>query len=219
MEINFFDNVCLKDVETVFIDLDNTLYEYEPSHQSAIEACFREYQKNLPQVTFEHFEMQYRNSRTEVTKRLSPQGACRSRLLAFMHMFEREKSKDAYSKAERFDDIYWNNFYSSMVISSKALQFLKKCNKNSITVCIVTDMLTNIQIRKINALKIGHLISAIVTSEEAGAEKPSVRIFQAALDKTKGKKEKSIFIGDDLEKDYKGAVSFGLKAYWIKAHD
>jgi FMN phosphatase YigB (HAD superfamily) len=207
-----FDHIELNNVKGVLLDLDNTLYSYEPSHNYAIKACYALFGTSL---SFQDFSKLYREHRTHVTKSLSPQGACRSRLLAFQGLFEELEFSDAPSKALTFSDMYWDSFISSMRIFTEAKVFLEQCSKQNIPVCIVSDMLTHTQIRKLIALKIDTLITYLVTSELAGVEKPHPNIFKLALKKLGLGVQDVIMIGDHDIKDVKGAQDLGIKAYHI----
>ena len=70
-----------------------------------------------------------------------------------------------------------------------------------------------IQLKKIAHLGISDYIDFVITSEEVGAEKPSKRIFYAALDKLNCDPGEAVMIGDDLKKDISGAEKLGIKAY------
>jgi len=51
--------------------------------------------------------------------------------------------------------------------------------------------------------------------DDAGAPKPEIRIFQRALDELSVSPDETIFVGDNLEADYKGAEKAGLKPLLI----
>jgi len=64
-------------------------------------------------------------------------------------------------------------------------------------------------------LGVAPLIDFVVTSEEAGASKPQVDIFKAALKKlgnTQIQPHEILHVGDDLEKDYFGSKRLGWNA-------
>ena len=67
-----------------------------------------------------------------------------------------------------------------------------------------------IQILKLEKMNILEFIDFIVTSEEAGEEKPSAKLFQMCLNKAGCLKTECLFIGDDIKKDYEGAKNFGM---------
>ena len=79
-------------------------------------------------------------------------------------------------------------------------------------------MQAQIQIKKIQHLKINHLINYLVTSEEAGVEKPDKKIFQIALKKLNKDASAVIMIGDSMEKDIQGAQNCGIRTYQIRSN-
>ncbi|MBK8204427.1 MAG: hypothetical protein IPK68_19670 [Bdellovibrionales bacterium] len=62
--------------------MDNTLYDYNTNHRGADESLYPLVAEWFP--TLAAFEDQYRFYRNQVTNRLKPTGACRSRLHAFI---------------------------------------------------------------------------------------------------------------------------------------
>ena len=87
---------------------------------------------------------------------------------------------------------------------------------------IVTNLTTKEQFLKIRKLGIEKLVDFVITSEEAGIEKPSKKIIQHALKLIKCKKNNVIFIGD--KDDYlaakKSKISFFLiskDSDWLQA--
>ena len=209
-----FPNIDLSEVKGVLIDLDNTLYHYDGCHLRAIKECYYHYKKHFDStISFDYFADFYRRKRDIVTKRLSPAGACRSRLFAFQEMFEELNLNNNWQLAAEYDTIYWDSIIENMIIVRDALVFLEECKKLKIDVCVVSDMTANIQIRKLQKLGVGNYIKYLVTSEEVGAEKPDSRMFKTALKKLKLKPQEVIMIGDSESKDIKGAESLGIKAY------
>lgn len=210
-----FENISLTNVKGVLIDIDNTLYSYDKPHHEALAASYKQtlnYDVDLSQVDFNKL---YRKYRTEVTERLSPQGACRSRLFAFMQIFEELKIRESYVKAYHLEKIYWDTFINNMLINKAANNFLTHCKEKELKVCAVTDMQTHFQVIKLKALGLVEFINYLATSEEAGAEKPHPAIFEMALKKLNLSTKDVIMIGDDLLKDIKGAENIGIKAYQV----
>ena len=121
-----FQEIELCDVNAVLLDLDDTLYSYKPSHDAAILACFEFYNFGL---SFPNYLKQYRAARDSVTRKLKPQGACRSRLFAFLMMAESYEVQQGHQIAYALDEIYWSNFISRMKPDPHALEFLLRCVK------------------------------------------------------------------------------------------
>lgn len=57
--------------------------------------------------------------------------------------------------------------------------------------------------------------ATVVTSVEHGKRKPSAHIFCAALERSAGKPETSVFVGDSFAADYVGATNAGLRSLLI----
>ena len=214
-----FPKIDLENVKGVLIDIDNTLYPYNPAHEKAIKDCHNEFIKKIKEgVSFDNFYNHYRAKRIEVTKRLYPQGSCRSRLFAFQSFFEELGDKNAFINACKFETLYWKSFNKNMILSDNAYKFLLECRSKNIQVCAISDMQTYYQTQKLKALKIDHLINFLVTSEEAGVEKPGSQIFLIALKKLNLKFNDVIMVGDDKEKDIKGAEALKIKSYLVNVN-
>ncbi len=59
----------------------------------------------------------------------------------------------------------------------------------------------------------------IISSEEAGIEKPAREIFQLALSKLKGGDEDTRMVGNRVDADIGGANRMGMKSIWFKWND
>ena len=108
------------------------------------------------------------------------------------------------------------HFLDRMQIDKSANKFINKCYEAHIPICCITDLTAQIQFRKIVKLNIEKKIKLIVTSEEAGIEKPNKKIFNLALEKINLQYNDVIMIGDSTSKDIKGAESLGIKSYLVK---
>lgn len=207
-----FESIEVKDYRGLLLDLDNTLYLYEPCHRVALNACYEYYNFD---ISFEKFELDYRAARTKITNVLYPQGACRSRLFAFMVLAEASNINCGYGLALQLDQIYWSKFISEMTPAPGVMTFLRRCFENNVRTCIVTDMTAHIQIRKILRLGLTQYIQHLVTSEEVGAEKPDPKMFLTAAAKLNLPVECCAMIGDSITKDIDGAELAGMRSYLI----
>lgn len=211
--------VLFEDKKAVLIDIDDTLYPYWPSHIHALKQVLRYLRLKLPRLfkkmdIFE-FEANYQKYRKVIIKRLFPNGMCRNRYLLFVLWMEELGVEQGYLLARRLEKIYWNSFIKSMKVDKKALGFFKECKKKGIKVVAITDMQADVQIRKIQKLRLTPYLSFLVTSDEAGIEKPDAKIFQMALDKLGLKGTQVVMIGDNQEKDLDGAAQLGIRGYKV----
>ncbi len=213
MAIIKFPEIDLTNVKAVLIDLDDTLYNYESSHQHAIKICYDKFFADKTDLAT--FLTKYKNKRVAVVKSLKGQGACRSRFLAFQHLLEEMQDDDSYVKAMLLDELYWNSLIDVMKLEDDAKNFLELCKNKGLDVCVVTDMLAITQVKKLQKLQITNYVKYLVTSEEVGIEKPNELMFRTALKKLNLEPQDVIMIGDNFEKDIKGAQALGIKAYQV----
>ncbi|MBT5953773.1 HAD family hydrolase [bacterium] len=212
----FLKPTQLSQYKGVLIDLDNTLYLHDPCHNAAIKAVY-DYAKDAGLVNeIDSFNAGYQIGRKAVQKRLFPQGVCRSRLLYFQAMLDAMGHSEKLSEALEMESCYKAAFLANMTLDTDAHAFLKQCKDADIPVCVVTNLNTQFQIQKLQALDIMPYVSYLVTSEEAGVEKPEPAIFELALSKMDMSVHDVVMIGDDKEKDSKGAEQLGITAVTIE---
>jgi YjjG family noncanonical pyrimidine nucleotidase len=84
---------------------------------------------------------------------------------------------------------------------------------------IVTNGFRDVQYRRIAAAKLTPYFDVVVTSEEAGAAKPSARPFQLALRNLSRATGPVLYVGDSPEADVAGALAAGLDACWLAPAD
>ena len=216
---NNLQSIDLTKILGVLIDIDDTMYSYDLPNKAAIKSCLLSMRalRLIQPISLENFTKLYVKHRSIVTKRLHPQGSCRSRQFAFDGLLRELKAPKAYLHAERYEKLYWHNFYKEMKVSKDVKIFLRNAKKLGLITCAVTDMQANFQIAKLKKMKLDVHIDYLVTSEEAGAEKPNPAIFKLALKKMSLSKKMVVMIGDSKIKDINGAESFGIKAIYFKA--
>jgi HAD superfamily hydrolase (TIGR01549 family) len=214
--VGSFKDIDLTGIKGILLDLDDTLYPYEPCHLAALEACCANFLFREPSSNREQFTDLYQAARKSTGKNLKGLAPSHSRLLYFQKILESYYNRTRFDLSLEFEELYWGTFMKAMALSDEAESFLKKCKDKQIEVCLVTDLTAQIQHRKINKLGIMDSIRFMVTSEEAGIEKPGKKIFEMALEKLSLTMKEVIMIGDSMEKDIAGAQALGIKAYHIK---
>lgn len=221
-------NISMDNFQGLLVDIDDTLYSYQDAHKIALADCYIKFKslsennqifKNNSPLSFHNFCILYKQNRQFIFKSLTPQSSCRSRLLAFQKMFEDNLSNSyknlSYQLALEFEEHYWKSIIENMQPNNEVNEFIKKNFLNGKIICAISDMQTSIQIKKLKKLNLDQYISYLVTSEEAGEEKPNSKIFNLALHKINLPPSKVLMIGDNYEKDYRGANQLGIDALLI----
>ena len=204
----------VKDFKAVLLDLDNTLYLYHPCHEAALGKVYEYFKIRGVFNDFALFKKEYDFSRRTINIDLAGTGASHSRFLYFKLLVEKFYLKTDISRIQLLENIYWCFFINSMVLFDGVIEFLDQCVKNKIKICIVTDLTTDIQFRKIVQLGLDKYVDFITTSEEVGVEKPHPYIFIKSLEKLNMTVNEVVMIGDDFNKDIVGAMN--LEIQWIQ---
>ena len=80
---------------------------------------------------------------------------------------------------------------------------------------VISNGITIKQYEKLVRLGLHHFFHSVITSQEAGVEKPDVAIFELAM-KTMGcKAENSVMIGNSFNDDVLGAINAGMSAVFL----
>lgn len=197
-------------MRAVILDLDDTLYAYKPLHTEA-SAKVRDFVCEKLKITEQKYEEAFKFGRDETKKQLGDVAASHNRLLYFQKTLECLGIGPAPLSLQMYE-IYWGTFLEKMSLREGAREFMDRMHEMGIRLMICTDLTAHIQHRKIEALGIAGDIDYLVTSEEAGVEKPAPEIFSLCLEKLKLPPEEVCCIGDDLRKDVEGARAAGMHA-------
>ena len=82
---------------------------------------------------------------------------------------------------------------------------------------VISNGITIKQWEKLIRLGLHHFFDEVITSQEAGVEKPDQKIFQSALNRMGCKAEKSVMVGNKFKDDIIGAVNVGMSAILVNA--
>jgi len=194
----------------ILLDIDNTLYSYNISHKLAFRQvvllCMNRWSLDEKEIVDA-----YQKARKMVQVELGNTASSHNRLLYFQKMLELLKLNPlAFSML--LYNTYWDNFIESITPFDGIYDLLEKYKYK---ICLVTDLTAHIQYRKIKKLKLDQYISHIVTSEEAGMEKPHPYMFLTAVHKLKMNVDEVCMIGDNFKKDIVGASNLGIDAFWL----
>lgn len=184
--------------KALLIDLDNTLYAYDPCHQYALKKTHQFYCSKVGRISFAQFKKNYDQARHQIHKRLHGQAASHSRVHYFQIMLE---GKESVSSASDFESLYWDAFFKKMKLAAWVLPLFDFCRKAEKKVVIVTNLTTMLQMKKLRFLKLDKKVNALVTSEQAGVEKPHPKIFRLALQTAGVSAKDALLVGDDSKSD------------------
>lgn len=190
--------------DAILFDTDNTLYPYDPAHAEAMRAV-REKVSSTFSIEPEAFDKAFAEARQQVKKRLAHTASSHSRLLYLQRMLEIIGLGSQVMLALDFEQTYWRTFLSNAVLFDGVKELLDDLRLLGIPTAIVTDLTAQIQFRKVVYFGLDHYFDYIVTSEEAGHDKPHAAPFQIALEKMRPKGDCIWMVGDNPVNDIQGA--------------
>ena len=209
-----YQHISLTNIKGILLDLDDTLYAFEPCHKAGYLAC-KKAAKNTYGIDSKTFDTGWKLGRNKVHADLAGQGASHSRLLYLQKLHEKIVGKTNPGFTLEMEEIYWNAYLKTMKLKPGMEALLKRVKEENISVCLVTNLTAREQMRKWLQLGLSKYVDFLATSEEAGVEKPESAIFNLAMEKLGLNNKEVIMIGDSMVKDIRGAINLGIKSYWV----
>ncbi len=199
----------LRAPRAIIFDTDNTLYAYDGPHAMATAATEAKAVRLLgadPDSVREAFLQ----AREEVKRQLGATASSHSRLLYFQRGIEILGRKTQLLITLDLEQTYWRTFLSHCELYPGVRDLLLNLRNRDIATAIITDLTSQIQFRKIVYFGLDDCFDYVVTSEEAGADKPDPAPFRLAIAKLGVEPQDIWMIGDSVRCDVEGARDFGM---------
>lgn len=190
--------------DAILFDTDNTLYPYDPAHTVAMQAVREKVSSSLS-IDPAAFDKAFSEARQQVKTRLKDTASSHNRLLYLQRMLEIIGLGSQVLLALDFEQTYWRTFLSTAALFDDVKELLDDLRILGIPTAIVTDLTAQIQFRKVVYFGLDRYFDYIVTSEEAGFDKPHLAPFEIALQKMRPKGNCVWMIGDNAINDIRGA--------------
>ena len=193
----------------VIFDTDNTLYPYEPAHQAATKAVEEKVENHLG-IKKDRFSIIFNNSKKEIKQLLGNTASSHSRLLYIQRTLENLGMKTKVLLTLDLEQTYWRTFLNNCKLFPGVLDFIYLLKSEGILMANITDLTAQIQFRKLVYFGLDEYFDYVVTSEEAGKDKPSNKPFELSLKKLQISPSKIWMIGDNSLNDMVGAERMGI---------
>lgn len=156
--------------ELVIFDLDNTLYEYKTANSSGEVALHNFLSLNL-KISEREVENMLKESRLRVKERLGDTAHSHSRLLYVRDFLVQNKFYMPATFALECEQVFWREYLKNSSLFPGVKQFLVFLRLSKTNLVLVTDLSSQIQLRKLAWLGLDKSFDLIITSEEAGGDK------------------------------------------------
>lgn len=200
-------------IKALIYDIDNTLYCYDTAHETALRALADDVRRTFGVPTEEFPVLHQEAYRIQQDRAGIRNAAIHNRLIRCQIILEQLGQPVSY--APRMAEIYWSAFLSHVRPFPGAEASMVFAKTAGLAVGIGTNMTADYQFAKLERLGLMKYVDFMVTSEEAGAEKPEVRLFALCVKKAGCSPGECVFIGDSLEFDALGAKQAGLRPVWL----
>lgn len=200
----------------VFLDLDRTLWDFESNSHQELTHLYRHHGLEGHGVeAAEEFIRVYKTVNEDCWRRYTNNEITKAQLreerfARTLHHFGIDDPRLARAVG---DDYIRNSPYRTILIPG-SVDLLDHLQKRS-TLHIITNGFDEVQHTKLDQSGLGKYFDQVITSEIAGAKKPSRKIFEYALRQTEANVDESVMIGDDLATDIEGAATVGMKTIYF----
>lgn len=196
-------------LRAVLFDLDDTLYDYGPCDHSGLDAAWWALRSDIEaDLSREQFQQLHNTIHERYATLGNP--SSHNRALFFKAMVEAAFGRSRPQLVLELHEAYWRAFYDAMELNGAAIELLLRLQERNLKLGLVSNHVALPQLGKIRQLGLEAYFPVVVTSEEAGADKPDPASFGVALKRLGVPARESVFVGDDEEKDMKGASVAGM---------
>lgn len=203
-------------IKEVIFDIDSTLYDYEPGHAFGLRCIDKYAQEQLGAKPGEILEA-YKRLNDVITRRLGQDNAAiHSRSIRLQNVLE-EWGKPLFPHVRNLYRLYWEGLMEVSRPEPGSIEAMKELQEMGISIGIGTDMTAMMQYEKLERFGFAPYIKHIVTSQEAGREKPHPEFMALCMEKAGCAPGECVFVGDTFRKDVEGAAASGMHAVWYNA--
>lgn len=207
------------DYSAVFFDLDNTLYPYAPCNAAGKQAAWDRATDLGYELDRESFEARYQEARSEVKRELAGTASAHERFLYFKRLIEIHTGTHKARHALELGEAYWESYIDEMELFDDVVETFDAIAEAGLDIAIVSNLTTRIQLKKIQHLGIESNVDLVVTSEEAGSEKPASIMFTLPLSQLDLRPSEVVMVGDSVPADIEGGNAVGLTTVLFNADE
>ncbi|KAL7900208.1 HAD-like domain-containing protein [Trichoderma sp. SZMC 28014] len=195
----------------IYFDLDGTLFDHDHALRNAISAIHKKYNA-LTERTFEELMEQYGDSLAydEYLDKVIPYEEADTRKVQLF--FETlGLPQPGLEEVQQLRDTYRAVYRANRRPTAGSVEVLVRLREHGYLIGIITNGQVEDETDKVKAIGILPLINRIITSEEAGYQKPDPGIFRFAIKKLGlNIVKRTYMIGDSASSDVKGALDAAM---------
>lgn len=194
----------------IFFDLDHTLWDFEGNSRAVLQELHAEFHLPGRSIPVSGFIAAYERVNSALWSAMEGGTMDRDTLRALrFRQALAELGVHDNAMALRMEDAYMERCPRRTGLLPGALGLLEDLRHHH-RLHVITNGFTATQFTKITASGLRPFLSVVLTSEQAGASKPSARIFRHALRSAGAVPGNSLMVGDSAKADIAGARAVGM---------
>ena len=204
----------------LIFDLDRTLWDFDSNSHLALEEMYQDFKLESRGIgDFENFYKEYKviNAGLWDDYRNGKVDRPTLSLNRFLHTLRLWKVDDAALAGEMSQ--YYVKAVAEKTILFPGVHLCLDRLKPLYQLHVLTNGFADVQYRKLDRSGLRPYFTFIITSEEAGAHKPSPLIFDYTLKKLEARPSECLMIGDDPEVDLLSARAAGMDQMLVNHDD
>lgn len=201
----------VKHYQVLFIDLDNTLYDFTGNSREAYRAVYSLLDYDQWFDSFEHYYSIYEEYNLQLWALYAEGKITKDKLNAerYAHPLRVMGVHDAEFVGARF----WDEAMKRLPLGSRLMPHAREVLeylRPRYRMYILSNGFTELQSRKMHSAGIEGYFDGVILSEDIGVNKPNPEIFYHALQVAGVDASEALMIGDNLEVDIAGASRVGI---------
>lgn len=219
MENQVFNSTRNPEKITVWIDLDDTIWDFKTNSDLSLRALYDhlDLRRFWPDVN--DWLDSYHLTNDSLWKLYAAGEVTREELRRsrFVIPFT-EAGMDADMAEElhqEADGYYLKDLGRRTKLVDGASELIERLRKRGYKLGILSNGFKEVQYDKLNSSGIADKFDTIVLSDEIDVNKPDIRLFRHAEKRARTTAESSIIIGDNPDTDIAGALNAGWSAIWF----
>lgn len=202
-------------IKAVFLDIDNTLLDFQKCSNHALEYSFNKNGLTFDQQVYPTF--------TKVNDRLWHKVEQKEITKDYLHQIRfkcvlKELNKDQLtieSKGLLIEKDFCDKLFVTAIPVEGAKELVEYLSKKYI-VCIASNSFYSQQLSRLTKAGIFQYVNHLFVSETIGVDKPDVEFFKRAFTYLpKLTPSQAVMVGDSINADILGGKNFGMQTIWF----
>ncbi len=200
----------MKDYSFVFIDADDTLFDYKAAEKHALSQALHKYNVLFDEhILYDYSQINKQLWLAYENNKISQQDLRVERFRLLFNKINKVINEEDFSKT------YLNCLAEASYLVRDAESICCYLHKKY-KLAIITNGISVVQRNRLQKSSINQYIDYLIISEEAKYSKPNIGIFNYAESITNYRdKDKMIIIGDSLSSDILGGINYGIDTCWL----